>query len=74
MVILNAAAALATLVEIMALPGALLSGIGGYMWYTGYSKHDENTIRLGKMLIMFGIILLVIVAILSSFLSHLPKV
>ena len=73
MTLINAGGALATLVDLMVLPGAIMSAIGGYMWYKGQRNGEENRSRIGRMLLMFGIILLVIVIILSGFLRNLPK-
>lgn len=72
MVASNAWGALATLVELLALPGAFMAAYGGYMWYMGYRQYDENRLRTGRVFVMFGIILLVIVAIIADFLASFP--
>ena len=72
MTLINAAGALKTLLDLMVVPGVLLTVTGAYMWHSGYRNQEENKSRLGRLLLMFGIILLVIVAILSDFLIHLP--
>lgn len=70
MILINAAGALKTLLDLMVVPGVLLTASGAYMWFSGYRNQDENKTRLGRMLLMFGIILLVIIAILSNFLLY----
>jgi len=66
---LNAQGALTTLLNLMALPGAVMTAVGGYLWYDGFKKQLDNRSRYGKMLLMFGIILLTIVAILTYYLT-----
>jgi Zn-dependent protease with chaperone function len=70
MQIINAEGALATLLNIMAVPGAFLTFFGAFSWYKGWKLGIENRARAGKMLFMFGLILLVIVLILSFFISQ----
>jgi predicted Na+-dependent transporter len=70
MQIINAEGALSTLLNLMAVPGALLIFFGAFSWYNGRNQGIENRVRAGKMLFMFGIILLVIVLILSYFISQ----
>ncbi|MES2646890.1 MAG: hypothetical protein V4717_08460 [Bacteroidota bacterium] len=67
MLLLNAQAALSTLLNLMALPGAIMTSVGGFMWYNGSQLALENRSRYGRMLVMFGLILLLIVTILSLF-------
>ena len=71
MIMLNAQGALATLLNVMALPGAIMACIGGYLWYKGWQLKLENRTRAGRMLLMFGVILLTIVVILSYAINKL---
>ena len=71
MITLNAQAALTTLLSLMALPGALMTAVGSYLWYDGIKHQLDNRGRLGKMLVMFGLILLDIVIILTLYLTAL---
>lgn len=70
MVLLNAEAALAALLNLVAVPAVFLTCFGGYTWYKGVQQHIEGRIRAGRMLLMFGVILLAIVLILSYFISE----
>ena len=70
MQLLNAQAALSTLLNLMALPGAILTVVGGYLWYNGSQQALENRSRIGRMLVMFGLILLFIVIILLLFIAE----
>ena len=63
----NAEGAIETLLNLMAIPAVLLTCFGGYYWYKGSKLGYENRVRAGKLLVMFGVILLVIVLILSFF-------
>jgi len=73
MIPLNAQGALATLLNLMALPGALMACMGGYMWFKGWQLKLENRTTAGRMLLMFGVILLTIVAILSFAINRLSS-
>ncbi|CAN5680124.1 hypothetical protein BH10BAC3_BH10BAC3_02790 [soil metagenome] len=66
---LNAQGALTTLLNLMALPGTLMTIVGGYFWYDGVKQQYENRSRYGKMLVMFGLIMLAIVLILTFYLT-----
>ena len=69
MITLNAQGALTTLLSLMALPGSVMTAVGGYLWYDGIKQQLENRSRYGKMLVMFGLILLAIVLILTYYLT-----
>ncbi len=49
----------------MALPAVLLIVAGAHGWRQGWKTGNEDRSRMGKMLLMFGIILLIIVLITS---------
>ena len=72
MIYLDAQAALTTLLNLMALPGAAMVAVGGYMWYNGSKQALENRERWGRFLVMFGLIMLAIVLILTYYLSFSP--
>ena len=63
--------ALAALLQLMLLPAMLMLVAGVVVWYKGHQARHESRIRIGKMLTMFGSILLVILLITSSFLQNL---
>ena len=69
MILLDAEGALSTLLNLMALPAAVLIASGGYMWFNGFRRRLENRSRTGRFLVMFGLILLAIVLILTYYLS-----
>lgn len=70
MILTDAEGALATLLNIMAMPAVFLICFGVYLWYKGTQQNVENRSRMGRMLLMFGVILLVIVLILSYFIAE----
>lgn len=63
--------ALLALLQLMLLPAMLMLLSGIIVWYKGHQAQVESRIRIGKMLTMFGSILLVIVLITSSFIQML---
>lgn len=63
--------ALAALLQLMLLPAILMLVAGVLVWYKGYQAEQESRIRIGKMLTMFGSILLTILLITAAFLSTL---
>ncbi|TAD91088.1 MAG: hypothetical protein EAY75_03975 [Bacteroidetes bacterium] len=65
----NPIAAFSVLLALMLLPAVAMVAGGGWFWYRGQAQHRQHTERLGKMLVMFGCILLVIVVIVSFFLT-----
>lgn len=71
MVMLSATEALITLLNIMAVPAVLLIVFGGLTWYKASSYQMESRVKYGKLMLMFGIILLVIVLITSYYLSQM---
>jgi hypothetical protein len=69
--LLNATGAFLTLLDIMLLPAVLMIATGAILWRRGWLLYAEDKSRLGRMLLMFGIILLLIVLTTSYFLSQL---
>ena len=67
---INAEGAFATLLNLMAVPAVFLICYGGRAWYSGWKSGIVNRARMGRMLLMFGIIILVIVLLLSFFISE----
>jgi uncharacterized membrane protein YidH (DUF202 family) len=65
----NPTAALSVLLALMLVPAVGMLASGAWLWYTGAAARRYHTERLGKMLVMFGVILLVIVGITSFFLT-----
>ncbi|QGW27092.1 hypothetical protein [Phnomibacter ginsenosidimutans] len=63
--------ALLALLQLMLLPAMLMLLSGLIVWYKAHQIQQESRIRIGKMLTMFGSILLAIVLITSSFLQML---
>ena len=68
--LLNATGALLTLLDIMVLPAVIMIVAGGFFWRRGWQLNAEDKTRLGRMLFMFGAILLVIVLIITYFLKR----
>jgi succinate dehydrogenase/fumarate reductase cytochrome b subunit len=69
MYLLDAQTALDALLSLLMLPAAVMIGIGGFFWDRGATQQNEDRVRKGKMLIMFGAILLVILLVCSWFLN-----
>ena len=69
--LLNATGALLALLDIMVLPAVLMIVGGGILWRKGWLMNAEDKTHLGKMLFMFGCILLVIVLLMTYFLEQI---
>ncbi len=69
MILANTEAAFATLLNMMAVPSVFLICLGGYFWRRGWQEKNENRARLGRMLLMFGVVFLTIVLILCYFIA-----
>ena len=65
----NPIQAFSVLLTLMLLPAFLMLGFGLRFWYQGRQQQSEDRLRLGRMLFLFGIILLITVAIVSFFLT-----
>ena len=70
MLFINAEGAFATLLNLMAVPGVLLICYGAWCWHSGWKLDITNRARQGRMLLMFGFIILTIVLILSFFIAE----
>jgi uncharacterized membrane protein YidH (DUF202 family) len=65
----NEVNALYTLLSFLVLPALLLMVFGIRSWYFGNQQDNEDKMRLGKMMTMFGTIFTVILFICSYFLK-----
>jgi hypothetical protein len=65
----NEVNALFTFLSFLMLPAILLLFFGLRSWYIGWQQDDEDRLRLGKMLTMFGILFTSIIIICSYFLK-----
>ena len=70
--LLNATGALLTLLDIMVVPAVLMIVTGGILWRRGWLLNSEDKSRLGRMLFMFGSILLAIILVMTYFLEKVP--
>jgi hypothetical protein len=68
----DALTAFQALIAFLFMPAALLAGLGAYFWYLGVQKNQPDKQRLGKMMLMFGIIFFAILFILQYFLATGP--
>ena len=61
------------LIQIGYLPAIFMILSGAFQWYTGTRLSSLNRIRMGRLLVLFGAILLSILAVLQYFMSFAPK-
>jgi low temperature requirement protein LtrA len=65
----NEVNALYTFLSFLVLPAVLFMIFGVRTWYYGKLQENQDKIRMGKMIAMFGIIFIVILFICSYFLK-----
>ncbi len=62
--LINALQAFDSFIKILFLPAVILLMFGIYNWQQGVRLHMEDKRRVGKMLTMFGVIMLVMLQII----------
>ncbi len=66
---LDARAALNGLFSLLMLPAVFMIVLGLRFWYRGAQQQQEDRLRMGKMLTMFGAVFFIILLICSWFLT-----
>jgi hypothetical protein len=61
--------AFSVLLGLLLVPAVGLLVYGARAWHKGQLQQHEDSLRLGRMLVMFGIILLSILVVVSYFLT-----
>ena len=65
--LLDARSAFGALLSLMTVLAAAMLAIGGWQWYKGWQAAQIEKLRLGRLITMFGVVLLVIAFIVSYF-------
>jgi uncharacterized SAM-binding protein YcdF (DUF218 family) len=74
MTLANAFAAFSVLLGLLYLPAVLMMALGLAYWYRGRKQQNLNRQRSGLLLLVFGGILVAIVAVIQLFMQQVYQV